>query len=181
MLRRRRRAGTVEGKRQVRCGWGAAVVPGDRDRERERGRDRQAREALDNREPCDPSPPVFHHREEEEGRAEGERGASWRLAPASASLYLAIWCGECAKWWDWEMDMWGGGGGGEGVNRYMQHVRIFFFFFSTDTKRDAALNPCALFFVDARLGIARTFCVCRLQVWCVFLCVCVCVCVCVCL
>ena len=32
------------------------------------------------------------------------------------------------------------------MNRYMQHVRIFFFFFITATKRDAALNHCALFF-----------------------------------
>lgn len=39
------------------------------------------------------------------------------------------------------------------MNRYMQHVRNFFFFI-TATKRDAALNPCALFFFFFFLGCA---------------------------
>lgn len=38
------------------------------------------------------------------------------------------------------------------MNRYMQHVRKFFFI--TATKRDAALNPCALFFFFFFLGCA---------------------------
>lgn len=148
----RRRAGSVEGRDR----WGAAeelLL--------------YFREALDSESRGIQHP--FLHREEEK---RPER-ASWRLAPASAP-YLAIWCGECAKWWDWEMDMCEGDGvrmGWTGRLYRLQHVRNC----STATKRDAALSELAIrcvclawTFVDCSL--------CLLQVWCVICISCACLC-----